>query len=1399
MSAIRETKFTTTREWFSLFAYEKTISGSVFFHARQIKALLLSLLLALAWHNSGAQQSKLSFINFNNKDGLSSSSVNAIIKDRYGYMWFATEDGLNKFDGVNFTVYRHSPADTTSLGGNIVSSLCEDRYGNLWVGTNQSLSVYNRKKDAFLNYNFMGGSATRAICADHLGNLWAGGYYGLYKLTYHSDSKKAILISGMKMERKLANTILSIFEDSQRRLWIGSNAGLFLQRQQGFQNYMHADSLPGSIAGNAVRSITEDSLKNVWFGTTNGLSRLLNDAGSFRSYRFNNTDSHASSDNSIYAVRADESGQLWIGTENGIDVFDLKSEKPVKIQSDKRNPYSLVGKSVRSIYIDDTGIYWVGTYQGGVSKYDGNLAFFNLRESNPFDPSGLSSSFVTSFAEAPTGDIYVGTDGGGLNLYHKKTGLFDHPRLTSEKENNSLVILALERAGNELWVGTYRHGVYVLNMTTGATRQYLKGKASQDILNNDIFCLKKDSKGNVWIGTNGNGVIMYEAKTGGLTYPGRGTSDSNSLLATSYCRAIEEDQFGNIWIGSSGGGVAVFNPASHSIKTYNTGNTNLPSNVVLSLHLDRGGDMWIGSLGGGLTMFESKTGKFVSYSEQHGLANAVIFKILEDNAGKLWVSTNKGLSSFDRQTQRFKNYTYQNGLQRSAFYLGAGIKTSSGEFFFGGLDGFNYFDPLELHSNKNVPSLQFTALKISNKTVVPGDDEAITDDISIASEIRLDYKQNFSLDFIALDYTAPQDSRYSYKLQGFDKDWNEVGNSRTAVYTNLDPGEYVFRVKASSDDGSWTTPERTIRVIVRPPFWRTAYAYVLYVLLAIGIVLLLRYQGMRKVRNKFALEQERLQVRQMIEQERKDAEKQHAFDQLKIKFLTNLSHEFRTPISLITGPVDRMLHEEKDEEKQVQLGMVRRNASRLLNLVNQLLDFRKLDENELKLNLTVGDIVAFVRETGASFKEIAETNHIKFSYSSSISEYHTLFDRDKIERILLNLLSNAFKFTPGGGSVSLSIAGGIGSNLKIVVSDTGVGMNAEVKEKIFDRFYQANEDGTISNRGSGIGLSIAKEFVRLHGGAIEVESEPGRGSAFTVLLPCELLSEAYDKTDIYEAGTENAKERVPVQQEKNSASSQFTVLIIEDNEDFRRYLRDSLKAYYKIVEAADGKEGWQKVLSAHPHVVVSDINMPGMDGITLSRKIKADKRTSHIPILLLTAITGDTNQLKGLETGASDYLTKPFNFEILNVKIRNLVALNHHLKETYRKQINVIPTEVSVQSEDEKLMTKMLQYIEENIDSPDLSVEELSRHLYMSRGSLYSKIVDLTGETPVEFIRSIKLKKAAALLEKSDMKIAQIGYAVGFSSPNYFARAFRSKFNISPSEYAIQKRGFANPEPGAAG
>ncbi|MBN9385790.1 MAG: response regulator [Chitinophagaceae bacterium] len=1342
----------------------------------------LSILFLIGWWQvSKAQPDELNFINFSSKNGLSSNTVNCILKDRLGYMWFATEDGLNRFDGSNFRVYNHNILDTNSIATNQIRILFEDPQGRLWVGTNTTLSLYDSKRDCFHNYDIANGTAVRTICSDGNGRLWLGSYAGLILYDPASHHAKYYTGDSARSNWLLSNTVTCVFRDSKQRLWVGTNKGLYLY-QPGTDDFLRFNkgTDPELLGDSVVRTIAEDRDGRLWFGTNNGgLNMLAADGRHLRNFKAGKTDINTLSSDLIHSVVADSTGKVWIGTEEGLNIFDPQTDIVQRVTEDARNKYSFKGHSARSIFIDGNGIYWVGTNQDGINKYDRNLAFFNLVQYNPFDPHGLTSPKINSFAEGPGGQIYVGTDGGGLNVFDRRTGWCRHLEVGEGNKNQGLIILSLERRGNEIWIGTFHQGLYVLDTRNGMVRHYQLGKGIKDLPHNDIFCIKKDRQGNMWLGTNGKGVCMYDPGSGifhrfcDVIADGTGSK----LLSKGFIRAIEEDSTGNIVIGTIGSGIALYNPVQRSCRQFNRANTGLPLDDATTLHVDSKGIIWAGTPSAGLCQLDYNRKRFVNYSEQQGLANVVVYKILEDEAERLWVSTNKGVSCLDPVTSIFKNYTSENGLQQSSFSPGAGLRESSGRLFFGGIEGFNYFQPTDLKDNKNVPVVVFTNLKIGGRNVIPG------------GEIRLDYKQNFSVEFTTLDYTTPGESRFMYQLEGFDKSWNDIGTSRVAVFTNLYPRNYLLKVRAKNSNGAWITKPATIRIYVKPPFWLTGYAYVFYMLIAGVILWAIRYRAIRKLKNRFALEQERLRMKQLIEQERMEAERLHEFDQLKIKFLTNLSHEFRTPISLITGPIDKLQATEADPDKQGQLNMVKRNARRLLNLVNQLLDFRKLVDQELKLNCTEGDIIHFLREAAESFRDIAERKQIVFTYKAGLNHFYTLFDRDKIERVLFNLLGNAFKFTGKDGKISLEIKQAHPSKeFLIIISDTGCGISADDQRRIFDRFFQGNAHAGVINKGSGIGLSITKDFIRLHGGTISVESAPGKGSVFTVSLPLENIPGSVNEIVPDENTLKNEIAGSTAVPAKVPATDMLTVLLVEDNEDFRSYLKDNLKYYYKIIEAGDGREGWQKAISRHPDVIVSDISMPDMDGIELSRKIRSEKRTSHIPVILLTALTGEAYQLKGLETGASDYLTKPFSFEILNIKIRNLVTLNQQLKQTYTRRLNIETPVNEVESEDERLILSVTQYIESNLDSATLSVEDLCRHVYMSHASLYRKIVDLTGETPVEFIRSIKLNKAADLLERSNMKISEIGYAVGFTTPNYFTRAFKAKFNVSPSEFVSLKR-----------
>jgi signal transduction histidine kinase/ligand-binding sensor domain-containing protein/CheY-like chemotaxis protein/AraC-like DNA-binding protein len=1359
-----------------------------------MKAKIFLILFFLTSQFGFGQQKVYNFTNYNSKDGLASNTINAVLKDKYGFMWFATEDGLNKFDGQNFNIYRHKEGDPNSLGRGSVMALKEDKNGNLWVGTGDKLSLYNRGLNNFKNYDFNNYGWVRSLEADHLGNIWVGTYTGLYYFDPKTNKRISYRANPTDPNKLNSDIVLCIFEDSKKRVWVGTTNGLHLfnKKTGAFKRLLQNPSNPKTVSNNGIRTITEDRQGNLWFGTDEaGIIQLNPKTGNFSFLKNQANNPNSISNNRVFKIAFDKDQKLWIGTENGLNIYDPVSQHVTRIKRATKNPNSLtngiVGFTIRDLYIDNGGIFWFGTHQNGINKYDSNLAFFNYKQHNPLDKTGLSGSSITSFKERPNGEIYVGIFGGGLNVFNPKTEVFRKVAVSNSK-GSVAVFSALEMTDNTLWAGTYEDGLYEINGAERVVGKIEIPKTEAAKANPAINCLKADQKGNIWIGTNGGGVFLYNIQTKTLKRLSESFPQISKLI-NGYITDIEIDRNGRFWLGSNGSGVAILDTATGKIEVRNNSNSKLPMDKALDIYCSKSGQTWVGVLGGGLCLYNYKNQTFSQFGENQNLANDVIYQILEDRNQKLWVSTNKGISSFDIKNQIFKNYNHHNGVQQSSFNAGAGLASSDGVLYFGGLEGFNYFKPESLFQNKNTPTLIITDLKIGNKSINPEDDSEIKDHISVAKEITLNYKQNFSLDFVALNYTAPEETQYSYKLDGFEKEWNHVGSKHTAVYTNLDPGTYTFRLKAKSEDGAWQTPEKLIEITVEPPFYRTYLAYFLYLLTFAFIFYTIRRRGIEKLRNEFALKQERLEVKHLIASERKEAEQKMELEKLKVKFLTNLSHELKTPLTLVLNPSESLINQEQSTEKLEMLNIINRNAKRLLNLVNQLLDFRKIEDHELNLNLTDGDLIQFTKEIFDSFKYISDRKNIHLDFESSISEYYTAFDKDKIERILVNLLANAIKFTHENGNVSLQIKpksakGGI----VIAIEDTGIGIPADKVDQIFERFVQLNDDEQMLNQGSGIGLSIIQEFVKLHGGTISVTSKVGLGSTFSVHLP---LAEKpmQSKTALPEIEKPKKSKTVSVETDEQSAFEKPVLLLVDDNDDLRRYLTENLKEKYKIIEAEDGKKGWQKALSHHPDIIVSDVNMPNMDGITLLNKIKNDPRTKHIPIILLTVMSEESDEIKGLEMGANDYLTKPFSFQVLNLKIANLLNLNLGLKNTYSKQIKIETPLQELVSEDEKLLLKVSQYVDENIGNAEISIEDISKKMFMSRGTLYNKILSLTGETPVEYIRSMKLKKAAVLLEKSDMKISQIGYEVGFSNPNYFARAFKAKYDMTPSEFAKQKRG----------
>lgn len=1326
-------------------------------------------------------QHSVRFTSLGVKDGMSSNSINAILKDRMGILWFGTADGLNKFDGLHFSVYRASLTDSAALKANQVVCLLEDSQGRIWVGTGDGgVSVLNRETGDFKTYHPSVGrglinSSIKSLDEDDQGNIWIGHFSGVSILDPATD--KVIELPVRRPGESESRVVLCFYLDDKGTIWLGTDAGLcrYIRDTQTFAWYQPEQGANDLLSGTMVKSIVGDAEGAMWVGTSIGVVRIKGDMIN----RFHTGNSGLSSDY-VHCMTLSDGG-IWIGTENGISIYDFATGSFSALPPDPSNKFGLANRSVRTIFTDRTGVYWIGTFRGGVNVYDRNLTLFGLIRHELVPRPLVTGPIVTSFAEDFRGNVYVGTDGHGLRYFDIARQEIRDPDLRIPPAFIKHTVALLVDSNGELWIGTFGNGLINYDPVSGRYRQYRLGSGAGHISSDQVSCLMEDHFGKIWVGTNGGGISIIEKSRSTVQQVSKEReSPIGTLPVNGYIRDIVEDADGNIWVASYGTGIAVYRVKENSFAWLNTDNSGLPNNYVLSLLCDSNARMWAGT-SGGLCSFDRATGKFTVYSEEEGLVNNEVCKILDDGTGRLWVSTNKGISSFDKRSKRFKNYGPENGVQDNNFVNGSGLNHRTGRMFFGGADGFNFFSVSDLRTNTNLPSILLTELKIANETIKPSADGPLRVDINVADSIFLDHGHDFSISFAALDYTIPGANQFRCFLEGYDKSWNDIGHQHTLYYTNLSPGEYVLKIRGSNNDLVWNEQAKELAIFIAPPFYLTPLAYLIYACVLLGGLYTLRLIGIRRIRARYRMEEDRLRSEHRIAQ----VEKQKEMESMKVRFLQNLSHELKTPLSLITLPVEKLIANNRDAGQVELLDVIKRNTARLRNLVNQLLDFKRIEARELKVNLIAKDIVAFAADISTSFFALSDKEQVHFSFHSNVSRFETEFDADKMESIIFNLLSNAFKFTKKNGFVTLQLDAEETETpqewiqLTLTVKDSGIGIPEGERHRILKRFGQLPLPNDIVNNGNGIGLSIVNEYVKLLGGTLAVSGSPGHGTTFCVTLRQKVLDIRHH--DAVDKAGDSARFDIRSNGADDEERTNARILVIEDHFDFRKILVDDLSEY-EVYEATDGKEGWKKVLALHPDLIVCDITMPMLDGLALTRKIREDKRTKHIPVILLTALEGEDDHIQGLLSGANDFISKPYKTELLKSKIESLLQLRNLSKEVYSKQIELTSTPEAITSEDAKLLRKINEYITENISNENLSVSDMSAILGISRATLYYRVLELTGLSPVEYIRNVKLEKSMALLEKSGMSVSQVAYLTGFGTPNYFSKVFRSKYGKSPSE-----------------
>lgn len=1353
------------------------------FHAVRKAAFIsiLSLLGILGIYGGPSSQNKpttFSFDKFTQADGLSNNHVQCIYQDRMGWMWIGTSQGLSRFDGYRFVNFIPDPNDSTSLSGSIIRVIFEDSNGNLLIGTeNGGLNVFDRQKEHFLHpYRNHPEFRSRevsvnSITNDQHGNIYLGTDQNLLRIDTAGILTRINPAPVTKDSEFSFGFIRTLRFDDSGNLWIGTTEGLLLYYPE--SNQVEEIQIPlVSTQSRELFDIFKDDDGMLWIGTySNGI--FICDPSS-KSFHHLDLSPYYERTETIRAISKGKLGDYWIGTRGGLYIYSKTSGITGFFKHDNRDEESLADNSVLDVFHDSRGDTWIGT-RGGLNLLAKSKQAFHDFSAKSNDNHYLNCEIIYTFWVDKKDRIWVGTEDGGINIYDPDKGTFKY--LTAQAGNaNSIsqdcIKAFLDDKKGNLWIGTFWGGIDILNLENGRIKHYRHDQHDPGSLSdNRVWDFAMDHKGGIWVATS-TGLDRYDPS-------GKKFSHFPNIVKNEQVYWLKIDSEGDLWLGTIDK-VIIYNPENGSITQYQEHTQGFTE--------DSGKRYWIATTDRGVALYSKSGGPVEYYGENEGLCNNHTQCILEDNDHYLWISTTNGLSRFDPLKKQFRKFTSMDGLRNDFYNYGASFKLPNGDLLFGGINGFNMFNPADIMDENLNVNLVFTELRIFNKPVMIGSDKnsILRKSISLTDHIVLKYDQKvFSLEFTALDFINSSGNLYSYYLEGFDKKWNEPSTSRVATYTNLNPGDYTLRIKRVLPGNPSPGNELTLKITIAPPFWMTWWFRALMIL----VVALFAFMLI-----KFIINREKIKNELVIEKTR--AKNLHELDMLKLRMFTNISHEIRTPLTLILGPLEKLISQQVPEEEITShLNVVYRNTKQLDRLINQLLDFRKLEAGNLKLEMMQDDVVRLVSEVVQSFQEYAREKQITLEFHSLKKKLTSFVDPDKVKTILNNLLSNAIKYTSEGGivSVHLSLVFAEPENdslnnpieeqfIELSVRDTGKGITDTNIEKIFTRFFRV--DSKNETTGTGIGLSLVKELVKLHRGTIDVRSKQGKGSKFIVRLP-------YQPGEKEEsAGVNSADQPARIKSAARTSdphNDARILLIVEDNQDVRYFIRSHFESVYSVYEAKNGKEGFEIATEVIPDVIISDILMPDVDGYEFCKKIKKDERTSHIPVLLLTALHSREHEMEGLSAGADDYITKPFDITILHTKIENMLQVRRALKEKYTNQIVLMPSDLKVTSPDERFLKKAIEVVEQNISNADLDIEQFAAEVGVSRMQLYRKFDALTNMTVKEFVRSIRLKRAAQLLLEKNMTITEVAYAVGFKDLSHFRKCFHREFGMSASEYIGKK------------
>lgn len=1313
-------------------------------------------------------------------DGLSSSKIVSLLKDQKGFIWIGTDNGLNKFDGNEIKLFKEEIFPTEVSNDYKINCLYEDIRGLVWIGTRNGLYTFNEKDQSFEQHviNQTNGDFINALCEDKEGNLWISHNNGLTKYSQHN--KKFSHIDFIKPESgdRLAMVIHS---DSKGELWIGSwNKGIY--RMNPITGEYLRYSVPGYreheiFKTGHITDIAEGPDGSLWMGAWNyGLLHIDPERKSVNIHKQDYNNSNSINGTKIKALEFDDKGFLWIGIEeSGLDKYAPESGNFTHYFNEFNTSDIYEGPSVYSILIDDQSLMWLGFRNDGVVKVPlDDPPFFNYKSQTSRDAR------VFSLCETEEG-IFTGVK-GAVELVSEGRRTIK----TFKLPNNETPIALYPVSEREILLGTYKGSIFKLNTQTGQYAPCSNRSLQSELVNYKVesFYLLPDNK--VLIGTQ-KGLCKLDLKTKEYKWIG------NSWWVNTITPGSNED----LWIFSWRSAYQYYPQTGKQVDH----EINIHGDIKSSF-LRSESEVYLGTdLGFYRYNFENETAH--KFSDIFPFVNNQINSIVADNQNNLWMTSESGLIYFNPVQKKFRTYTQADGLPKMRFYDGVGMKRENGEIVFGGEGGIVRFNPLKIVDHPNKATLTFTRLNIDNEK----DERKFASvsngtDISETDHLDLKYRQNIiTFHFALLSYINPSKHRYKYLLEGFSDNWFDLGNSNSVTFTNLDPGEYVLKIQAANEENNWG-PINSISIHVSPPIYQTWYAYIFYVLVLVGIYMLIRQFYSNREKLKSRLKDEHMNFEKMKAKAMHESE----FSQMRLKFFTNISHEFRTPLTLILGPLENFIKTKKWPSDD-HLRLMHKNAERLQRLINQLLDFRSMESQSLKFEPSWGNITQFAKETAQLFAPMAQQKGLEFHLTNNASDVHAWFDRDKVEKIIYNLLSNAHKHTQKG-KIEFSIDNYTRDTLpyvsnkwknpdysvfvELTIKDSGEGIPKNKLPHIFDRFYHLQSNNT-SVQGTGIGLTLTKELLEIHHGKIFVTSIIDEGSEFKVILPLKTERAADQKsepatTSYDEEG--NLYLNVIEQSEEDSEQSEVklpVILIVEDNEDLRKYMRVEFGSKFTLLEADNGESGLEIALKEIPDLIISDLMMPKMDGIEFCKLIKKDQRTSHIPIIILTAHTSQFNKIRGYEIGADDYITKPFSSELLILRVENLLKGRKELQSKFSREVRLEPKDLQISSMDERFLTKAMEVVEANLNDSEFNADSFASEMCMSRVHLYRKLKALTDQSVSDFVKTARLKLAANLIGENKLTIKEAAYTVGFKDPKYFSKCFKQQFGVKPSDYVIKE------------